>query len=74
MKESTDISETDAKTNTQHPLPDGIKSYAGVEGYCITKDHNYIVADTARTAGLYNSEGQKLKSYTSSNLIAGLAL
>lgn len=40
----------------------------------ITKDNKVVVADSENTAGLYSTDGKKLKNYTNSNGITGMSL
>jgi len=65
---------SDGNTKATPTLPEEIKTYMGVTSVCVTRSNNYIVADGPRTAGLYNAQGQKLKTYTSKNLITGFSL
>lgn len=43
-------------------------------GINFTKDNKVIFSDSSRTAGLYNLNGQKTKTYTTANSIKGLNL
>lgn len=76
LKETLDAGSTNSSTgDIKTPdIPAGVKSFSGVNTIIETKDKNILIADSSRTAGLYNQQGQKLKTYTSTNLIAGISL
>lgn len=40
----------------------------------ITKDDKVIIPDSERTAGLYSTDGKKLKNYANANAITGMSL
>lgn len=47
---------------------------SSTNGLSFTKDNKLLFSDSSRTVGLYNTNGQKIKTYTTANSIKGLNL